>query len=89
MVGNRKPMSGMTSRRIDKSDLETFIVRVFQACGVPEDDAHDVARLMAEADLVGADAHGIFRLPQYVKRIQAGGINTHPVIAVESDAGPA
>ena len=78
-------MSGMTSRRVEKSDLEAFIVRVFQACGVPEDDAHEVAQLIAEADLIGADAHGVFRLPQYVKRIQVGGINTHPVIAVESE----
>ena len=78
-------MSGMASRRVEKSDLEAFIVRVFQACGVPEDDAYDVAQLMAEADLTGADAHGVFRLPQYVKRIEAGGINTHPAISVESE----
>ena len=32
-----------------------------------------VAELMTEADLVGADAHGVFRLPQYVQRTQAGG----------------
>ena len=49
-------MSGMASRRVEKSDLEAFIVRVFQACGVPEDDANKVAQLMAEADLTGADA---------------------------------
>lgn len=80
-----KKLDDMTSRRVEKSDLETFIVRVFRACDVPEDDANDVAQLMAEADLIGADAHGVFRLPQYIKRIQAGGINTHPVIAVESE----
>ena len=78
-------MSGMASRRVEKSDLEAFIVRVFQACGVPEDDAFEVAQLMAEADLIGADAHGVFRLRQYVKRIEAGGINTHPAISVESE----
>jgi LDH2 family malate/lactate/ureidoglycolate dehydrogenase len=78
-------MSGMASRRVEKTDLEAFIARVFQACNVPEDDACEVAQLMAEADLIGADAHGVFRLPQYVKRIQAGGINTNPVIPVESE----
>ena len=75
----------MASRRVDRADLEAFIARVLRACGVPEDDARDVAQLMAEADLIGADAHGVFRLPQYVKRIQAGGINTNPVISVTSE----
>jgi LDH2 family malate/lactate/ureidoglycolate dehydrogenase len=32
-------------------------------------------RLMGEADLTGADAHGVFRLPQYVRRLKAGGFN--------------
>jgi LDH2 family malate/lactate/ureidoglycolate dehydrogenase len=43
---------------------------------------------MVLADLRGADGHGIFRLPQYVRRIQAGGINVHPNIhvAAESEA---
>ena len=32
---------------------------------------------MLEADLTGADAHGVFRLPQYVRRLSAGGVNPH------------
>ncbi|HSG96031.1 MAG TPA: Ldh family oxidoreductase, partial [Afifellaceae bacterium] len=75
----------MASRRVKKTELEAFIARVFEACGVPADDAVEVARLMAEADLTGADGHGVFRLAQYVKRIRAGGINTNPAISVESE----
>ncbi len=41
--------------------------------------------LMAEADLQGSDGHGVIRLPQYVKRIRAGGINTQPKIRVVSE----
>lgn len=37
---------------------------------------------MARADLIGQDGHGVFRLPQYIKRIQAGGINVTPDINV-------
>lgn len=37
---------------------------------------------MAEADARGADGHGVFRLPQYIKRIQSGGINVTPNIRV-------
>jgi LDH2 family malate/lactate/ureidoglycolate dehydrogenase len=35
---------------------------------------------MADADVNGSDGHGIFRLPQYVKRIRSGGINVTPDI---------
>jgi LDH2 family malate/lactate/ureidoglycolate dehydrogenase len=62
--------------------LRRFIARVYAAVGVPEADAAAVAALMAEADLIGADGHGVFRLPQYVRRIRAGGINVTPRIRV-------
>lgn len=64
------------------SDLRTFIARVLRSVGLSEADAERVAVLMAEADARGADGHGVFRLPQYVKRIQSGGINTNPSIRV-------
>ena len=41
---------------------------------------------MLEADLTGADAHGVFRLPQYIRRIKAGGVNPKPSITVEKTA---
>jgi len=37
---------------------------------------------MVLADLRGADGHGIFRLPRYVRRIKAGGLNVRPNIRV-------
>ena len=41
---------------------------------------------MIEADLTGADAHGVFRLPKYVKRLRGGGFNPKPDIRVEKTA---
>jgi LDH2 family malate/lactate/ureidoglycolate dehydrogenase len=41
---------------------------------------------MVEADLTGADSHGIFRLPQYVRRIRTGGMNPTPIITVSRRA---
>jgi L-2-hydroxycarboxylate dehydrogenase (NAD+) len=67
------------------SDLTEFIARVLESVGLPAADAHCVAALMAEADARGADGHGIFRLPQYVKRIQSGGINARPAIRTIQD----
>jgi LDH2 family malate/lactate/ureidoglycolate dehydrogenase len=37
---------------------------------------------MAEADLQGSDGHGVSRLPQYARRIRAGGFNVRPNIHV-------
>jgi L-2-hydroxycarboxylate dehydrogenase (NAD+) len=66
--------------------VESFIGDAMAAVGLPAPDAAKVARLMTEADLTGADAHGVFRLPQYVRRIRAGGVNTRPRITVEKTA---
>src|SRR6202165_4686468 len=49
---------------------------------MPASDARAVAKLMAEADLQGSEGHGVIRLPQYVRRIRAGGINLNPDIRV-------
>jgi LDH2 family malate/lactate/ureidoglycolate dehydrogenase len=62
------------------NDLHAFIADVLTALGVPAGDADTTARRMLEADVRGMAAHGIFRLPQYVKRIEAGGYNLHPDI---------
>ena len=67
------------------ADLRAFITRVLRSVGLPDSDAERVAALMAEADARGADGHGVFRLPQYVKRIQSGGINTRPNIRVNRE----
>ena len=65
--------------------LQSFIARALAKVGLPEADANQVARLMAQADLQGSDGHGVIRLPQYVRRIQAGGINTRPNIRVVTE----
>ena len=67
------------------SDLTEFIARVLASVGLPVADARIVAQLMAEADARGADGHGIFRLPQYVKRIQSAGVNVRPNIRIIQD----
>lgn len=68
--------------------LEGLITDAMKSCGLPEKDAARVAALMVEADITGADAHGIFRLPQYVRRLKAGGVNPTPNINVDRK-GPA
>ena len=62
--------------------LKAFIQEALTKVGLPEQDAATVASLMAEADLQGSDGHGVSRLPQYVRRIKAGGFNVRPNIRV-------
>jgi L-2-hydroxycarboxylate dehydrogenase (NAD+) len=68
--------------------LRALAAETFAACGLPGADATEMGRLMVEADLIGSDAHGIFRLPQYAQWVRAGTINPRANIRVEK-RGPA
>src|ERR1700755_2407989 len=59
-----------------------FIEEALKRLGLPDSDAATVAALMAAADLQGSDGHGVSRLPQYARRIKAGGFNVRPNIQV-------
>src|SRR5580658_1303830 len=71
--------------RVPAERLAGFVFRVFTAAGLPAHDAQTLANLRVEADLRGSDTHGVIRLPLYVRRIRAGGINPKPDIRVVSD----
>jgi L-2-hydroxycarboxylate dehydrogenase (NAD+) len=71
--------------RVEITEIIAFVKRALVSVDVPPEDASQVAALMAEADARGADAHGVFRLPQYVKQIQSGGVNARPNIRIVSD----
>jgi L-2-hydroxycarboxylate dehydrogenase (NAD+) len=75
-----------TSDRVRPAAISGLIADALATSGLPEGDAAKVAVLMTEADLTGADAHGVFRLPQYVRRLKAGGINPRPDILVTKTA---
>ena len=72
--------------RIAAPRLEAFIARAFEAVGVPYDDAKIIGELMARADVNGSEGHGVFRLPQYIRRIKGGAVNVRPKIAIEREA---
>ncbi len=71
---------------ISSRATRSLIADAFVAAGLPQADAGACADLMTEADLTGADGHGIFRLPQYVRRLKAGGFNARPHITVTKTA---
>jgi LDH2 family malate/lactate/ureidoglycolate dehydrogenase len=67
---------------VTSARLKAFIGEAMVRLGLPDQDANVVADLMTQADLQGSDGHGVSRLPQYARRIKAGGFNTRPDIRV-------
>jgi LDH2 family malate/lactate/ureidoglycolate dehydrogenase len=73
-------------QRVGAAAIISLITDALTAIDFPSDDARRIGELMTEADLTGADAHGVFRLAQYVERARAGGINRRPNITVQKTA---
>jgi L-2-hydroxycarboxylate dehydrogenase (NAD+) len=68
--------------RVEGAAVAAFIKRAFEAAGVLPADAEILAGLMVEADLRGSDTHGVIRLPLYLRRLKAGGVNPRPNIRI-------
>jgi len=75
-----------TPLRVTAQKLEAFTARAFEAVGIAPADAKSIAELMVRADLQGSEGHGVFRLPQYIRRIKGGAVNLKPNIRVEREA---
>ncbi len=82
MKDDTKPQA----KRVPAKAISGLIADALAATGLPEADATKCAELMLEADLTGADAHGVFRLPQYANRLKLGSTNARPKIVVKKTA---
>src|SRR5438128_11333915 len=78
----REATGGENSRRVPAAALLGFATEAFRACGLPPADAAIVAGAVIEADLAGSDAHGVFRLTQYVRSLREGRVNPRPNLEV-------
>src|ERR1700736_1126889 len=83
---DRKFLDLMTSAdvlsRVPAAAIQAFMTDAFSACRLPAADAAVTAGAMLDADLSGSDAHGIFRLPGYVRTLKRGHINARPDIRI-------
>lgn len=68
----------MTDTRIPVGRLAKFVSQLFVAVDVSEQDASTTADRLIEADLRGRIGHGVIRVPLYIGKIQAGGIDPRP-----------
>jgi L-2-hydroxycarboxylate dehydrogenase (NAD+) len=72
--------------RVPRDAIWQLIYAALITVGLRPTDAAITASCMTDADVTGADGHGVFRLPQYVRRIKAGGINLRPNIRITRTA---
>jgi uncharacterized oxidoreductase len=56
--------------------LVRFARDLFQAGGIPLDEAEVVAASLVDANLAGHDSHGLIRIPQYLKALADGHLKT-------------
>ena len=68
--------------------LRVFGKAVYEACGVPSEDAAFTVEIQLTADLRGVDTHGFQRLGWYAGHLQSGRYNPTPQPRrAEGDAG--
>jgi len=79
-------MADSTPPRVPAATLRGFVAAALLKVGLPATDAATCAELMVRADLQGADGHGVFRLPQYVRRIKGGAVNVKPIVRIAREA---
>ena len=58
---------------------------VFSASGAEPAAADVVAGLLADANAVGHDSHGVIRIPQYISTIEKGEIDPKAAVVVERE----
>src|SRR5262249_21664757 len=75
-------------RRVPAATLRAFLTDALRACALNDADAATVASAMLEADLTGSDAHGVFRLPGYVRAVTRGALDPRASMRVR-ERGPA
>jgi uncharacterized oxidoreductase len=52
--------------------MQEFGAAIFRAAGLPADQAQIAIDHLVESNLMGHDSHGIMRIPNYVRSLQAG-----------------
>lgn len=75
-----------TEITVDHERLTTYASTALVKAGLDENHAQIVAENLVDANLHGVDTHGVFKLPEYVDRLQSGGMNPAPDVTVEQTA---
>src|SRR5262245_11262686 len=76
-------------RRVPQARLLALIGAVFRRCGMSDRDAALLADTVVTADLEGVHSHGVIRIPEYVKKLTAGGVDPRGEPRVARERGAA
>ena len=74
------------TRLVPAAKLRTLIARLFEAGGVPREDAETVAEVLTEADLRGVESHGSTRVAGYLSMMKHGLLNPQPKVQLLRDS---
>lgn len=72
--------------KVNIQELEARNRRLFEAAGVPAEDARIMTDVLLQTEMRGVFTHGFFRVPYYLNCIRSGGIKTNGEISVVQDA---
>lgn len=75
----------MSSHRYDWKKLSNYTAALFVRAGVPEADSRVIADSLIQADLRGVDSHGVVRTDIYLRRLEAGMVNTNGQMEIRSE----
>ena len=78
-----------TDRRVSAADLQKAVTTIFVACGMSEADAGLLSQTLVHDDLRGVHSHGTLRVPDYVKKLTADGVDPRGRPHIVSDSGAA
>ncbi|MYB95956.1 Ldh family oxidoreductase [Candidatus Poribacteria bacterium] len=69
-----------------KEQLQKITADIFEAGGVPRDEAAIIAELLVASNLAGHDSHGVLRIPQYIGLIESGLIQPGAAMEIERES---
>jgi LDH2 family malate/lactate/ureidoglycolate dehydrogenase len=73
-----------TDRTVAPADLLAVTTAIFAACGMSPTDAALLAETLVHSDRRGVHSHGVIRIPDYVKKLTADGVDPRGVPTIVS-----
>ena len=71
---------------LTQNQLQKITTDIFEAGGVPSDEAAIIGELLVASNLAGHDSHGVIRIPQYIGLIESGLIQPGAPLEIEQES---
>ena len=69
-----------------QNQLQKITTDIFEAGGIPSDEAAIIGQLLVASNLAGHDSHGVIRIPQYIGLIESGLIQPEAPMEIERES---